>query len=97
MIPNPPEFDAVRKQLEAMPRTDAYGPWRQVRHTTKRPPEYLSRPPVMQQDDFSEMMQEMVPTLLEQHLQSSELGNSTGDSGDNHSPRGDCFQKRSQR
>jgi hypothetical protein len=35
MIPNPPEFDAVRKQLEAMPSTDAYGPWRQVRHYQK--------------------------------------------------------------
>ena len=93
MSPNSPEFDAARKQLEAMPRTDAYGPWRQVRHTIKRPPEYLSRPPVMQQDDFSEMMQEMVPTLLDQHLQSIELGNNTGDSGDNHSPRGDSSKR----
>ena len=46
-------------------RTEDYGPIRRVRHTVKSPPEYLFRPMEMQQEDLSELLQEVIPSLLE--------------------------------
>lgn len=66
-------------------KTEAYGPIRMVRHSHKSPPEYLVRPPVMEQDDFAELMQEVVPELIDQHLQPPDITmSSTSPRGDSH-------------
>eukprot|EP00435_Cladocopium_sp_Y103_P019462 s1915_g4.t1 len=83
--------EAIRRQLKAMPRTESYGPWKQVRHRVKSPPEYLSRPPVMLQDDFAEMMQEMVPVLIEQQL--NQQSNDEDAHMSSTSPRGDSSKR----
>ena len=57
----------------ARPRTEDYGPIRRVRHTEKSPPQYLTRPAVMAQEDFAEMMEEVIPSLIQQHLQDSNM------------------------
>ena len=70
---SPPVPMDTSEQIEPVPsvrsRTEDYGPIRRIRHSEKSPPQYLSRPPVMAQDDFAEMMQEVIPSLIERHLQ----------------------------
>eukprot|EP00435_Cladocopium_sp_Y103_P030061 s1739_g7.t1 len=68
-------------------KTEEYGPIRMVRHSHKSPPEYLIRPPVMEQDDFAEMMQEVIPQLIEEHVQNQPSENQSS------SPRGSSTKR----
>eukprot|EP00435_Cladocopium_sp_Y103_P057558 s34_g19.t2 len=77
------------QKLRDMPKTETYGPFRHVRHTYKHAPEFLHRPPVMEQDDFAEMMEELVPALIEQQLQP----NSDSPMPEANSPRGDSSKR----
>ncbi|CAE7029162.1 RE2 [Symbiodinium sp. CCMP2592] len=51
------------------PSPNAYGPVRRV--TRKTSPEQLHRPSAMLQDDFSELMQEVIPELVSQTMQAT--------------------------
>ena len=67
-----------------------YGPVRR-RHSTKKPDPLLSRPSEMMQEDFQEMMQELVPKLLENMPVASTPA--TESSRETSSPRGTSHKR----
>lgn len=83
-----PEEDKWQ-QLRNMPKTEEYGPFRRVRHTHKHAQEFLHRPPMMEQEDFAEMMQEIVPSLIQQQL----VSNTHSPMPEGCSPRGDSSKR----
>lgn len=78
----------TRFDPSTIPRTEDYGPWRRVKHTSKRPPEYLTRPPAMAQDDLAEMLSEQVPLMINEQLQQQQP-----QPMDETSPRGDSSKR----
>eukprot|EP00435_Cladocopium_sp_Y103_P071090 s130_g36.t1 len=77
----PPETEAASSSTQSaavahphaeLDKSSAYGPIRNVRSRvpSKSGPLTLFRPPAMKQDDFVEVMQEVVPQLIDETIQS---------------------------
>ena len=81
--------EGITEHAVARTRTEEYGPIRRVRHVIKSPPQYLtskpdqlSRPPVMAQEDFAEMMSDIVPQFLQERLDQSASSSRMDDRGE---------------
>ena len=81
---------------EGAPASSAssYGPVRRI--TRKTAPDLLHRPAAMQEDDFVELMQEMVPRIM-QEFPSSTAASSSGQQGEAGSPRGPAQKREASR
>ena len=67
-----PSSPSTSEPAEAHPKSSEYGPVRHRRLPSKSGPMTLFRPPAMRQEDFVEVMQEVVPQLIEQAVESEQ-------------------------